>query len=210
MNGCEIGKRILAIRGRESRKAFAEKLGIGTTTLQRYENGERVPDLDFLLKLQVLTGASLDYLVTGRESLLPENEMLVLENYRAASSEVQNRILLLLLGGKPAQTENETEMNKNERKEKVVNVNGMVNSPGSQIIDSFNQGGFSYDIYLWCVFVLFAGFAFLMGVANYHVDKIISFFAGLMSVPVYLLVVVFFILAYDSLKRSKKKKMVEE
>lgn len=92
-----VGCRIRNIRGKESRAAFAQKLGVGTTTLQRYENDERSPELDFLIRLQDITGYSLDYLVYGKESALPSDEVLLLEKYRQASAEIKNKILMLLL-----------------------------------------------------------------------------------------------------------------
>lgn len=94
-----IGSRIRNIRGKESRSSFAERLGIGTATLQRYESEERSPDIDFLSKLQVTTGYSLDYLVYGKESSLPTDEALILEKYRQASPEIKNKILMFLLSG---------------------------------------------------------------------------------------------------------------
>lgn len=62
-----IGQRILSIRGKESRKDFADRMEIGTATLQRYENDERLPDVSFLIKLHQETGLSLDYLILGTE-----------------------------------------------------------------------------------------------------------------------------------------------
>lgn len=94
-----IGQRILEIRGKDSRKVFADKLDVGTATLQRYENGEREPDLQFLLNLQSLTGLSLDYLVHGKEAGLPSEEEVLLSKYRQSDAETRQKILLLLLGG---------------------------------------------------------------------------------------------------------------
>lgn len=93
-----IGSRIRNIRDLESRASFAEKLCIGTATLQRYEGDERSPDIDFLVRLQKLTGYSLDYLIYGKESSLIKEEALLLEKYRQANAETKNKILLLLLG----------------------------------------------------------------------------------------------------------------
>lgn len=97
-----IGSRIRNIRGKESRSIFSQKLGIGTATLQRYENDERSPDIDFLTKLQLLTGYSLDYLVYGKESVIPTDEALILEKYRQADEATKNKMLMLLLGGSEA------------------------------------------------------------------------------------------------------------
>lgn len=92
-----IGFRIRNIRGKESRSVFAERFNIGTTTLQRYENDERSPDLDFLIKLQEFTGYSFDYLVYGKETNIPNEEALLIEKYREAKPEIKNKILMLLL-----------------------------------------------------------------------------------------------------------------
>ena len=92
-----IGSRIRGIRGLESRASFAEKMGIGTATLQRYETDERSPDLEFLFKLKEITGYSLDYLAYGKESSLVTDEALLLERYRLLDSATKNKILLILL-----------------------------------------------------------------------------------------------------------------
>lgn len=102
-----IGQRIFAIRGKEPRHSFAKSLEIGTATLQRYENGDRQPDLEFLSKLQELTGYSLEYLVYGKERVvavgngyqfnLSNEEQLIVEKYRTANEQVRKQILLMLL-----------------------------------------------------------------------------------------------------------------
>lgn len=94
-----IGSRIRNIRGKESRSSFAEKLNIGTATLQRYEGGERVPDIEFLTKLQEITGYSFDFLIYGKETNLANDEALLIEKYREATSEIKNKLLMLLLSG---------------------------------------------------------------------------------------------------------------
>ncbi|WP_277560685.1 helix-turn-helix domain-containing protein [Acinetobacter beijerinckii] len=144
-----IGSRIRNIRGNESRALFSEKFGIGTATLQRYENNERSPDIDFLIKLQMATGYSFDYLVYGKEASLPVDEALILEKYRQANSEIKNKMLMLLLAdekttdsvvnsplnsgnethlsGKNNKVENPTSTNKSKTKvkaEKIGNVIG--------------------------------------------------------------------------------------
>ena len=93
-----LGQRIFAIRGKDSRKVFAEKTGVGTATLQRYENDERSPDIGFLVKLQEMTGYSLDYLVHGRDVSVSNDKALIMEKYDQADSNTQNQVLMLLLG----------------------------------------------------------------------------------------------------------------
>lgn len=39
----EIGREITALRGNRSRAVVAEAIGVSTSALQMYENGERVP-----------------------------------------------------------------------------------------------------------------------------------------------------------------------
>lgn len=100
MNDLSVGQRLFFLRGKVSRKVFAEKLGVGTATLQRYENDERRPDLEFLMKVCELTGLSLDYLVYGKHNqTLSKNEKIVLENYRQANADTKNQVLMLLLNG---------------------------------------------------------------------------------------------------------------
>ena len=98
MAGLTLGQRIFAIRGKESRKVFADKTGVGTATLQRYENDERSPDISFLIKLQEMTGYSLDYLVHGRNVSVGNDKALRLEKYDQADNDTQNQVLMLLLG----------------------------------------------------------------------------------------------------------------
>lgn len=98
MSDMTLGQRIFAIRGKDSRKVFADKTGVGTATLQRYENDERSPDISFLIKLQEMTGYSLDYLVHGHDVNVSNDKALMLEKYSQADNDTQNQVLLLLLG----------------------------------------------------------------------------------------------------------------
>lgn len=98
MTGLTLGQRINAIRGKDSRKVFADKTGVGTATLQRYENDERSPDISFLIKLQEMTGYSLDYLVHGRDASVSNEKALIMEKYDQADNNTQNQVLMLLLG----------------------------------------------------------------------------------------------------------------
>ncbi len=62
-----IGRRIREIRGFELTQAqFAKRLGIGQQQLSNYENGRSAPTLEILVKLQSLSGKSLDWIVDGR------------------------------------------------------------------------------------------------------------------------------------------------
>ncbi|MBS9780895.1 MAG: helix-turn-helix transcriptional regulator [Gammaproteobacteria bacterium] len=96
-----IGKRILELRGKTSRRVFAEQLGIGTATLQRYEGGERLPDVDFAIKMQEITGCSLDYLIQGKSdnNHLSKDEMFLLQEFRNLTTEQKEIALQFFAGG---------------------------------------------------------------------------------------------------------------
>lgn len=60
-----FGKRLKMLRGSANGTAFAERIGINRQTLYRYERGDRVPLLDFAEKLSTITGASVEWLISG-------------------------------------------------------------------------------------------------------------------------------------------------
>jgi transcriptional regulator with XRE-family HTH domain len=63
-----IGHRIREIRGFDLTQAeFGQTLGIGQTQLSKYEKGQSVPTLEFLLKLKAYSGKSIDWIVTGND-----------------------------------------------------------------------------------------------------------------------------------------------
>lgn len=124
MSNMTIGERISEIRGKEARHSFAKKLGIGTATLQRYENGERMPDLVCLGKLQEMTGLSLDYLVNGiqtEQSPLTTDEAFLLQEFRSLPDDQKKLMLRFLLAG-------------------FDGLHGsVINSPNAKIENSFNN-----------------------------------------------------------------------
>ena len=63
-----IGDRIKQLRDKESRKSLADKLGVGQMTIVRYENNERLPDADFIVKFCDLFNITTDWLIYGRNS----------------------------------------------------------------------------------------------------------------------------------------------
>jgi transcriptional regulator with XRE-family HTH domain len=64
-----IGRRIREIRGFELTQAeFGRILGVGQTQLSKYEMGQSVPTLEFLLKLKAYSGRSIDCIVTGEDA----------------------------------------------------------------------------------------------------------------------------------------------
>lgn len=63
-----IGRRIRQIRGFDLTQAqFGKLIGIGQTQLSKYEKGQSAPTVEFLLKLKIHSGKSLDWIVTGEE-----------------------------------------------------------------------------------------------------------------------------------------------
>ncbi|WP_165066980.1 helix-turn-helix domain-containing protein [Desulfovibrio sp. ZJ200] len=67
-----LGSRIKMARGKESQEKFAARLKISKGALGFYERGENLPKSDVILKICALTGASLDWLLTGAESATRE------------------------------------------------------------------------------------------------------------------------------------------
>jgi transcriptional regulator with XRE-family HTH domain len=62
-----IGRRIREIRGFDRTQAeFSKHLGIGQQQLSNYEKGRSAPTLEILVKLQALSGKSLDWIVRGQ------------------------------------------------------------------------------------------------------------------------------------------------
>lgn len=59
------GERIRQVRGHLSQIDFAARLGADKNTIGRYERGERTPDGDFLVRIQLEFGVSIDWLLTG-------------------------------------------------------------------------------------------------------------------------------------------------
>ncbi len=89
-----IGARVRNIRGLESRKSFAEKFGIGTATLQRYEDNERTPDVEFLVKIQRYAELTLDYLVNGEDFSLNIEERNLLNMNRGTIQQINMKMVL--------------------------------------------------------------------------------------------------------------------
>lgn len=81
----EIGGRIRQVRGDMTQKDFADRLGIGRTSVVRYEAGERSPDAEFIAKAHAVLGVDPIWLLTGAgigvPSLTPE-ESALLDNFR--------------------------------------------------------------------------------------------------------------------------------
>lgn len=70
----DTGAEIKRIRGELSQADFASMLGIGRTTLIRYESNERAPDADFLIKMNMIYGADPSQLLLGKQFSNGNNE----------------------------------------------------------------------------------------------------------------------------------------
>ena len=101
MDAIAIGLRIKTIRGQETQKDFAERLGVGRTSLARYELGERPPDAEFLYKIYTTCHTEPLWLLTGiteqKTSLTPEEHVL-LARFRSGSQELRDAALRVLFG----------------------------------------------------------------------------------------------------------------
>lgn len=93
----DTGGVIKKIRGKLSREKFAAQLGMGASTLVRYESNERTPDADFLLKMNLLYGVDPMYLLIGRTTSLGglnQVEIDLLNSFRSASAAGQSAIVI--------------------------------------------------------------------------------------------------------------------
>lgn len=81
----DTGALLRKVRGKMTREAFAELIGVSSSTVVRYEANERAPDADFLLRINVLYGLDPLYVLTGQQSetALLGNEKELIRNYRA-------------------------------------------------------------------------------------------------------------------------------
>lgn len=101
-----IGKRIAAIRGDLKQVEFANRIGVGRTTVIRYEADTTSPDANFLRRLVEIFGVDPVWLLMGGneppQKDMSTDEKLLLERYRAAPQAGKDAILGAALGQKPA------------------------------------------------------------------------------------------------------------
>lgn len=95
-----VGERIKTIRGSMQQQEFASLLSIGRTTLIRYEKNERLPDIEFVVKLNLLFKVQPLWLLTGSGDdvggeKLNREETILLKNYRGCSKASQSAICQL-------------------------------------------------------------------------------------------------------------------
>lgn len=63
-----LGVRIRTLRGKRPRQDLADDLRVHVNTLGKFERGDSLPDAMLIDRLCALTGASIEWVVTGRET----------------------------------------------------------------------------------------------------------------------------------------------
>ena len=63
-----LGRRLKALRGKQSQAALASLLGISQEEISRFESGNRVPGVPLLIRLAELHRVTLDWLITGHSA----------------------------------------------------------------------------------------------------------------------------------------------
>ena len=61
----DLPKRIAAVRGTRSQLRFARDLGVFQQNVNRYELGQKIPHVDFLITVSLKEGISIDWLLLG-------------------------------------------------------------------------------------------------------------------------------------------------
>lgn len=69
----DIARRLVALRGalNLNQSAFAHLIEVSQPAVNNYESGLRRPDIDVAIKVQMRTGATLDWIYLGDRSGLP-------------------------------------------------------------------------------------------------------------------------------------------
>lgn len=67
MNSIEIGKKLQALRGNKSQECVARDLGISTSAMIKYENGERIPRDEIKLKIASYYGTTVQDIFFAHE-----------------------------------------------------------------------------------------------------------------------------------------------
>ena len=95
-----LGKRIAALRHKKQMKQdeLAEKLGISSQAVSKWENDQTCPDISLLPLLAKTLGISTDELLTGKKEEAPAVRMLP-ENERKKIEDMLLRIMITGKGG---------------------------------------------------------------------------------------------------------------
>lgn len=168
-----------------SQTDFAKSCGIKRNAQIKYEKSERNPDSDYLEKAHKI-GVDVSYLITGTRTqpvVLPSDEALWLDSYRALDIEEKKMALGFVIGGIKSIKERVQPSVDNKDNQGVIgntggdvsidnstdkladnsNQQGVFNSPYSPISNSFNnQSGFTELPFIYaCAFC--GSMAWLLG-----------------------------------------------
>lgn len=94
-NPKEVGKRIIKLRGVESRADFGKRYGKTGGWIYHVESGRSRPQLGFLLRLSDEYGVSVDYILKGEKSKKDKNLIkitLALKNFLRKSKKIQEEL----------------------------------------------------------------------------------------------------------------------
>lgn len=98
-----INSKIVELREskRINQSEMARILGVSRTALYRYETGERIPDMEFIVKFAEYFGVSIDDLVFSDKTPIstiktPTREQILIEKYNEASNGVRESVDILL------------------------------------------------------------------------------------------------------------------
>lgn len=93
LNPIKIGERIKEkqLEHGYKQKEIIEKTGISKAAISNYVNGNRIPDTEAALKLSIALDISIEWLLTGKNSLekLTNEEEKIIQAYRSASPGIQ-------------------------------------------------------------------------------------------------------------------------
>lgn len=79
-----LGRRLRALRGKQSQAALASLLGVSQEDISRFESGNRIPAVPLLVRLAEMHRVTLDWLVTGHS---PEGGQAVRDEERIPAAE---------------------------------------------------------------------------------------------------------------------------
>lgn len=104
LDAAAIGGRIKTIRGKLTQDEFAKQVGVARSSIVRYENGQREPNAEFLVKMQQVLGVDPLWLLSGDQfagagkemtSGLSADETMLLSHYRNATNEGKEALLMV-------------------------------------------------------------------------------------------------------------------
>jgi transcriptional regulator with XRE-family HTH domain len=101
-----LGRRLKALRGKQSQAALANLLGISQEEISRFESGNRVPGVPLLIRLAEVYRVTLDWLITGHSgegsqsvrepSRIPDADAEILNKFRRLKTKDRTLVLSLL------------------------------------------------------------------------------------------------------------------